>query len=233
MLDLGMLSKCSRAFDALSNSTSLRIVDFLFQGGKTSAAMANALSLDQGAIEKSLTSLENAGLVVSCGNDRKRIYSLHPALIKKGDSAKRIDLGSCAIDFRSVDKESFSGRLKRLITSPPPADPDFLEKCASVFRVFSNMNRIAIINLLIMGNEIDESIIRTLPIDEADIARNVSILEAAGIIQVGKRNGTTTYHLEPNVYKKEKFLDLIDFGFCTVGFRFRHLDDSKMELGVV
>lgn len=233
MLDLGMLSKCSRAFDALSDPTSLKIVDFLFQGTRTSAAMANSLSINRGAIEERLSSLVNAGLVVTSGNDRKRLCSLHPALIKKDDLAKRIDLGSCAIVIRGVEEDSFRGRLKRFIKSSPPADPEFLEKCARVFRVFSNMNRIAIVNLLIKGKEIDESMIRTLPIDESDIARNVSILERAGIIQVGERNGTTTYQLEPNVYKKEKFLDLIDFGFCSVGFRFRHLDDSKMELGVV
>ncbi len=233
MLDLGMLSKCSKAFDALSDRTSLTIVDILFQGSKTSSAMAGALSIDESAFGENLSALEAAGLVVKGGKDRKPIYSLHPAIFKKDAPGKKIDLGACAIEFRTAEENSFTERLKRLIKAPPPADPEYLEKCATLFRVFANMNRIAIIGLLTKGNEIDEAMIRTLPIDESDIARNISILEVAGIILVGKQNGTTTYCLDPNVYIKDKFLDRIDFGFCSVGFRFRHLDDSKMELGLV
>jgi len=233
MLDLGMLSRCSRAFDVLSHATNLRIIDFLFNGSKSAGSIANALSGDVGAIEENLSTLESAGLIVQSGTGRKRLFSLHPAIFKKDAQARRIDFGSCAIEFKTGEEESFTGRLKRLIKSPLPADTELLNKCAGVFHIFANMNRIAIINLLIKGIEIDEGMIRTLPIDEADIERNISILEKAGIIQVEKREGTTTYHLEPNVYKREKFLDLIEFGFCSVGFRFRHLDDSKMELGVV
>jgi len=110
------------------------------------------------------------------------------------------------------------------------ADFSFMSKCSKTLKALSDLNRLKILELLFKGELCVSDMVKALKIDQPKVSHHLAILKREGVIIDRRQGRKIIYSLHPAVYKKASdFVDKIDFGFCSVEFKFRQRGERKRE----
>ncbi len=96
-------AECAEVLRAMGNETRLSILRALFERERSVSELCEALSLEQHFASRHLAVLRHAGLVRTCRDAQRVIYSLHPSVRNDLAGNGAINLGCCELRFPSDD----------------------------------------------------------------------------------------------------------------------------------
>jgi len=110
------------------------------------------------------------------------------------------------------------------------SDFTFISKCSKSLKALSDLNRLKILELLFQGELCVSDMVRALKIDQPKVSHHLAILKRGGVIIDRRQGRKIIYSLHPAVYKKKSdYVDFIDFGYCSVEFKWRYRGEVKKK----